>query len=323
MRPLVDTHCHLGHHFDLDVATQLARARAAGVACMVDVGTDVASSRAAVANAAAQPDVWAAVGLHPNDAGTRPTRCSPRSTTSRLAAGRRGRGDGLDRYRDTATPEQQDRAFRAQIAIARRHDLAVVVHCRDAWDACVRVLEEEGMVGPDARVVLHCYSGDVATTLRTVANGWFHSFAGNVTFTNAAPLREVAALVPDELLLTETDAPYLTPHPHRGRPNDPSYVGLTLDVLAQCAQSGRRRARGDRPGQRPPRVRAPGLTGRGTSPVGTCRAPNLAACRHRPSPGRRGPPAAHRPAASDTSWPSPPSRSRWSPSRRPPRGCPA
>ena len=233
MRPLVDTHCHLGHHFDLGVEDQLARARAAGVRVLVDVGTDVASSRAAVVNAQAQPDVWAAVGLHPNDAET----ASPSVLAELDALAGEPRvvavGEtGLDRYRDTATPAEQDRAFRAQIAIARRHDLAVVVHCRDAWDACVRVLEEEGMSGPDARVVLHCYSGDVATTVRTVANGWFHSFAGNVTFTNAAPLREVVALVPDELLLTETDAPYLTPHPHRGSTNDPSFVGLTLALLA-------------------------------------------------------------------------------------------
>ena len=233
MRPLVDTHCHLGHHFDLDVAAQLSRARDAGLAVMVDVGTDVTSSTAAVANAAEHPDVWAAVGLHPNDAGQGDDAVL--AALDELAAHPRvvAVGEtGLDTYRDTATPAEQDRAFRAQIAIARRHDLAVVVHCREAWDACVSVLEEEGMVGPDARVVLHCYSGDVATTVRTVANGWFHSFAGNVTFTNAGPLREVAALVPDVLLLTETDSPYLTPHPHRGRPNDPSYVGLTLERLA-------------------------------------------------------------------------------------------
>jgi TatD DNase family protein len=234
MRPLVDTHCHLGHHFDLGVDEQLARARAAGLVVMVDVGTDVDTSRAAVANAMAQPDVWAAVGLHPNDAGlgTDDVFAALDALAARprvVAVGE----TGLDRYRDTATPEEQDRAFRAQIAIARRHDLAVVVHCRDAWEACVDVLEDEAMVGPDVRVVLHCYSGDVATTLRTVANGWFHSFAGNVTFANAAPLREVAALVPDELLLTETDSPYLTPHPHRGLPNDPSFVALTLERLAQ------------------------------------------------------------------------------------------
>jgi len=233
MLPLVDTHCHLGHHFDLTVDEQLARARSAGVRVLVDVGTDVATSQQAVANAQAQPDVWAAIGLHPNDAGTLSDALL--ADLADLAAQPRvvAVGEtGLDRYRDTATPDEQDRAFRAQIAIARTHDLAVVIHCRDAWGACVEVLEDEGMVGPDARVVLHCYSGDVATTLRTVANGWFHSFAGNVTFANAAPLREVAALVPDDLVLTETDAPYLTPHPHRGEPNDPSFVGLTLTLLA-------------------------------------------------------------------------------------------
>lgn len=234
MIPLVDTHCHLGHHFDLGVDDQLARAREAGVVLMVDVGTDVASSEAAVANARSHPDVWAAVGLHPNDAGSADDAAlaaldalagSPRV----VAVGE----TGIDHYRDTAGHEDQDRAFRAQIAIARRHGLAVVVHCRDAWDDCVRILEEEGMAGPGSRVVLHCFSGDVATTRRTVQNGWFHSFAGNVTFTNAAPLREVVGLVPDEQLLTETDAPYLTPHPHRGRPNDSSYVGITLAVLAE------------------------------------------------------------------------------------------
>jgi TatD DNase family protein len=233
MLPLVDTHCHLGHHFDLDVEEQLARARAAGVRVLIDVGTDVASSRAAVANAQAQPDVWAAVGLHPNDASALDDAVLAELAGLAAQPGVVAVGEtGLDRYRDTATPEQQDRAFRAQIAIARANDLAVVVHCRDAWEACVRVLEDEGMVGDEARVVLHCYSGGIATTLRTVANGWFHSFAGNVTFSNAAALREVAALVPDDLLLTETDAPYLTPHPHRGAPNDPSYVGLTLSTLA-------------------------------------------------------------------------------------------
>lgn len=254
MRPLVDTHCHLGHHFDLDVGTQLLRARAAGLVVMVDVGTDLDSSAAAVRNAVAQHDVFAAVGIHPNDAGlatdTALAELDVLAGAPRVVA----IGEtGLDRYRDTATPEEQDRAFRAQIAIARRHDLAVVVHCRDAWTQAIDVLEQEGMAGPDARVVLHCYSGDVATTQRTVANGWFHSFAGNVTFTNAVPLRDAAALVPDELLLTETDSPYLTPHPHRGQVNDPSFVALTLarlaelratseDVLAQRILAATRRA---------------------------------------------------------------------------------
>ncbi len=233
MRPLVDTHCHLGHHFTDGVDEQLARARAAGLVVVVDVGTDVASSRAAVDNAHAHDDVWAAVGLHPNDAGTATPEVL--AALDQLAALPRvvAIGEtGLDAYRDTATPDEQERAFCAQLAMARRHDRAVVIHCRDAWDACVHILEREGMVGPDARVVLHCYSGDAATTERTVANGWWHSFAGNVTFTSAKALQDVAVRIPDELLLTETDSPYLTPHPHRGKPNDPAYVALTLAGLA-------------------------------------------------------------------------------------------
>lgn len=232
MRPLVDTHCHLGHHAGLTVAEQLDRARAAGVVLLVDVGTDVDSSRAAAAVAAAEPDVLAAVGIHPNDADT--ATPAALAELDRLAALPHvvAIGEiGLDRYRDHTTAAVQEPAFRAQLAIAARHDRTVMIHCRDAWDDCVRILEEEGWAG--RRVVLHCYSGDPAVTARTVANGWFHSFAGNVTFTNAGPLREVAALVPTELLLTETDAPFLTPHPHRGSPNDASYVGLTLARLAE------------------------------------------------------------------------------------------
>ena len=232
MRPLVDTHCHLGHHDGLSVAEQLDRARAAGLVLLVDVGTDVDSSRAAVANAAAEPDVRAAVGIHPNDSDA----ATPEALAEidRLAAlpGVVAVGEiGLDRYRDRTSPAVQEAAFRAQLAIAARHDRTVMIHCRDAWEDCVRILEEEGWA--DRRVVLHCYSGDPAVTARTVTNGWFHSFAGNVTFTNAGPLREVAVLVPADLLLTETDAPFLTPHPHRGSPNDPSYVGLTLARLAE------------------------------------------------------------------------------------------
>jgi TatD DNase family protein len=231
--PLVDTHCHLGHHFELDVAEQLRRARGAGVEILIDVGTDLGSSLAAVDNARAEPDVWAVVGIHPNEA----FDATPAALAElvRLAGDPRvvGIGEtGLDRFRTTATPVEQEAAFRAQIGIARDLDLAVVVHCRDAWDACVGLLEEAGLGDGAGRVVLHCYSGDLAITRRTVAHGWFHSFAGNVTFANAQPLREVAATVPLELLLTETDAPYLTPHPHRGSPNDSSYVGLTLQQLA-------------------------------------------------------------------------------------------
>jgi TatD DNase family protein len=227
----VDTHCHLDHHFSMGVDEQVARARAAGVAVMITVGTDLDSSRQAVATAARLEGVWAAVGIHPNDAdGATPDALAAIDALAArpevVAVGE----TGLDRYRDHTAPEVQDAAFRAQIAIAKRHDRALVIHCRDAWPATLDVLDEEGAPG---RVVLHCFSGDPGVTERCVAAGWFVSFAGNVTFTNAGALRTVAAMVPPDLLLTETDAPYLTPHPHRGEPNDPSYVPLTLATLAE------------------------------------------------------------------------------------------
>jgi len=227
---LVDTHCHLDHHGDLSVDEQMARARAAGVTLLVTVGTDVATSRDAVATAARLTDVVAAVGIHPNDADTADVEAL--AEIDRLAAHPSvvAIGEtGLDHYRDHTTPAVQEASFRAHIALAKRHDLALIVHCRDAWEECLDVLADEG--APE-RVVLHCFSGDAAITERCVAAGHHISFAGNVTFTNAGALREVVTLVPDGLLLTETDSPYLTPHPHRGEANDPSFVGLTVATLA-------------------------------------------------------------------------------------------
>ncbi len=227
----VDTHCHLDHHFDLSAGTQVARAREAGVATMITVGTDMASSAQAVATATRYDGVWAAVGIHPNDA----IEATPRvlevieqlaRDPACVAVGE----TGLDYYRDHTTPAQQDESFRTHIDIAKRTGRALVIHCRDAWDDVLDTLEAAG--APE-RVVLHCFSGDVGVVERAVAAGYYASFAGNVTFRNAAPLREAAAAVPSELLLTETDSPYLTPHPHRGAPNDPSFVVLTLRTLAE------------------------------------------------------------------------------------------
>ena len=228
--PYVDTHCHLDHHDGLSVAEQVAKARDAGVGVMVTVGTDMASSHQAVATANRFDGVFAAVGIHPNDA----MEATPHvlEVIDRLATEERcvAIGEtGLDYYRDHTTPRQQAESFVAHIEMARRHDRTLVIHCREAWDDCLDLLEREG--APE-RVVMHCFSGDLEVTKRCVEAGWFLSFAGNVTFKNAAPLREAAAAAPLELLLTETDAPFLTPHPHRGKPNDPSYVPHTLAALA-------------------------------------------------------------------------------------------
>lgn len=229
--PYIDTHCHLDHHHELSAVEQVRRAREAEVTAMVTVGTDLASSVQAVATASRFDGVWAAVGIHPNDA----MEATPRvlelleelaRDPACVAVGETGR----DHYRDHTTPEQQDAAFRAQIGIAKRTDRTLVIHCRDAWPEVLATLEEVG--APD-RVVMHCFSGDVETMGRCAEAGYFTSFAGNVTFRNAAPLREAAAAAPRELLLTETDSPYLTPHPHRGEANDPSFVPFTARTLAE------------------------------------------------------------------------------------------
>ncbi len=232
--PYVDTHCHLDHHRELSAADQVARAREAGVATMVTVGTDMASSSQALATAQRFDGVWAAVGVHPNDA----MEATPRVLEVIEALAQEevvvAVGEtGLDYYREHTTPAQQEASYRAHIEIAKRHDRALVIHCRDAWDDCLDILEAQG---PPERVVMHCFSGDVEVTRRCVEAGWYVSFAGNVTFKNAAGLRASAAEVPLDLLLTETDSPFLTPHPHRGEPNDPSYVPFTLHALAEVHQ---------------------------------------------------------------------------------------
>jgi TatD DNase family protein len=228
--PYVDTHCHLDHHFDLSAATQIRRAREAGVTTMITVGTDMASSTQAVATAKRFDGVYAAVGVHPNDA----MEATPQvlEVIGRLATEPDvvAVGEtGLDYHRDHTTPAQQEAAFRAHIDLAKQHDRSLVIHCRDAWDDCLDILEDQG--APE-RVVMHCFSGDADVVARCAERGWYLSYAGNVTFKNAGELRDAAAATPRELLLTETDSPYLTPHPHRGEANDPSYLPLTVQVLA-------------------------------------------------------------------------------------------
>ena len=232
MPTFVDTHCHLDHHDELAAAEQVQRARTAGVGTMITIGTDMASSTQAVRTAHRHDGVWAVVGIHPNDAmeATAPVL----KVIDRLAreADVVGIGEtGLDYHRDHTTPAQQAASFRSHIDLAREHDKTLVIHCREAWDDCLELLEGHG--APD-RVVMHCFSGDRDVVDRCAEHGWFLSFAGNVTFANAEELRVAAAAAPTELLLTETDSPFLTPHPHRGQPNDPSYLPLVTAQLAEC-----------------------------------------------------------------------------------------
>lgn len=229
--PYIDTHCHLDRHRERTVTDQVTRARDAGVTTMITVGTDLASSTQAVRTAKRFDGVHAVVGIHPNDA----IEATPQVLRMIELLGAEpevvGIGEtGMDQYRDHTTPEQQEASFRAHIELAKTLDRTLVIHCRDAWDPCLAILEDQG---PPPRVVMHCFSGDVAVVRRCAEAGWYQSYAGNVTFKNADALRLAAVATPLQLLLTETDSPFLTPHPHRGEPNDPSYVPLTLRALAQ------------------------------------------------------------------------------------------
>ena len=226
----VDTHTHLDHHGELTPAEQVERARAASVTTLVTVGTDLDTSRQAIDAARAFAGVHAVVGIHPNDA--QQATDEALRTLDELArdAAVVGIGEtGLDFYRDWCPHDVQERSFRAHIDLAREHDLTLVIHCREAWDRTIEVLHDHGA---PARVVMHCFSGDRDVARHCNEQGWFMSFAGNVTFKNAQDLRDAAAVASLDLLLTETDSPYLTPEPHRGTRNDSSTIPLVAAQLA-------------------------------------------------------------------------------------------
>jgi TatD DNase family protein len=205
-------------------------ARAAGVVAAITVGDTVASSRWCVAAAEQHPDVYAAVAVHPTEIDG--LTDDDYAELERLAASERvvAIGEsGLDYYWDRTEPAAQQIHFRRHIDLAKRVGKPLMIHDRDAHADVLRVLREEG--APDG-VVFHAFSGDAAMARECVAAGYVLSFPGVVTFRNAPALREAAAVVPADHLLVETDAPFLTPHPYRGRPNAPRLLPLTLRALA-------------------------------------------------------------------------------------------
>jgi TatD DNase family protein len=229
-----DSHCHLDI-MGTPVPEVLAAGRAVGVEKIVTIGIDLPSSRYAADAAAASDDVLAAVALHPNEAGAGAATEEALAEIARLAALPQvvAVGEtGLDHYRTEGEQGRraQEESFRRHIAIAKESGCALVIHDRDAHDDVLRVLVEEG--APE-RTVFHCYSGDAAMARVCADRGYVMSFAGNVTFKGAAALREAAAVAPRDLLLVETDAPFLTPMPYRGAPNAPYLVPLTLRALAE------------------------------------------------------------------------------------------
>ncbi|MFI1679187.1 TatD family hydrolase [Streptomyces sp. NPDC020607] len=250
--PVADSHTHLDMQSGT-VEEGLAKAASVGVTTVVQVGCDVRGSRWAAETAAAHDSVHATVALHPNEAprivlgdpdgwsrqgarepGGDAALDEALAEIDRLAALPHvlGVGEtGLDYFR--TGPEgmaAQERSFRAHIEIAKRHGKALVIHDREAHDDVLRVLKEEG--APE-RTVFHCYSGDADMARICAEHGYFMSFAGNVTFKNAQGLRDALAVAPLDLVLVETDAPFLTPAPYRGRPNAPYLIPVTVRAMAE------------------------------------------------------------------------------------------
>ena len=198
------------------------------------------SSQWAAACAAAFPSVYAAVAIHPNETAAAAASAAGRDAVlaeiARLAALPRVRAvgeTGLDYYRDNAAPEVQRDWFRAHIEIAKQTGKPLMIHDRDAHEDVLSILAADG--APE-QVIFHCYSGDAELAERCVAAGYVLSFAGTVTFGNAAALREAAVVTPAELILAETDAPFLAPAPVRGRSNSPAQVAHTVRALAAAKQ---------------------------------------------------------------------------------------
>jgi TatD DNase family protein len=226
-----------GEGEQLSVDEAIRSAAAVGVPRIVQIGCTIPGARWAVDAAERYDALVAGVALHPNEA----ARLDPRELDDALAEIDRLAGasprvraigeTGLDHFRTSESGwKQQEASFRAHIALAKRHDKTLVIHDRDAHDDVLRVLAEEG--APE-RVVMHCFSGDAAMARECVRRGYFVSFSGTVTFASAAKLREAAAVVPLGQLLVETDAPFLTPHPYRGRPNASYLVPLTVRRLSE------------------------------------------------------------------------------------------
>jgi len=239
--PVVDNHCHLdigrGDESGLPVDEAVALAASVGVTRIVQIGCDLAGARWAVETAERHSQVVAGVSLHPNEAprlaaeGQLAEALAEIERLARSSERVRAVGEtGLDYYRTgPAGRAAQHESFRAHIEMAKALDKTLVIHDRDAHADVVRLIDEAG--APE-RWVMHCFSGDAAFARECLDRGAFLSFAGTVTFKNAEPLREALRIAPLDRILVETDAPYLTPMPHRGRTNASYLVPLTVRSMA-------------------------------------------------------------------------------------------
>lgn len=232
---LIDSHCHLDHQdFQDEVDAILLRARQAGVSAMLSIGTTLAGFPRVLEIAKRERDVFCTVGVHPHDAATHeglePDRLVQFSRQPKVV----GIGEcGLDYHYNMSPQDIQIATFKAHITAARESGLPLVVHSRGADDEMASILENEASVGPVAGV-LHCFTSGRALAEKALALGFYISFSGILTFKKSEGLREIAAAVPADRLLIETDAPYLAPVPMRGRRNEPSFIAHTLRALAAC-----------------------------------------------------------------------------------------
>jgi TatD DNase family protein len=230
---VADAHTHLdacGADTAVEVEQAMARAAAVGVGKVVTVADDLPSARWAVTAAGRHPDLYAAVALHPTRADQLDDEA--KATLEQLALDDRvvAIGEtGLDHYWEAAPHQAQAESFAWHIDLAKRTGKALMIHDRNAHRPVLDLLATEG---PPDRVIFHCFSGDVAMARECADRGYVLSFAGPVSFRNAADLAAAAAFVPAELLLVETDAPFLTPHPYRGRRNEPFALPYTLRAIA-------------------------------------------------------------------------------------------
>lgn len=231
MPPLIDTHAHVHYdRFDADRADVLARAEASGVARIINIGYDLPSSHASVALANDHPQICATVGIQPHYAAE--TTTEHLAEIERLLAESKvvALGEiGLDYYHNRAPAAAQHDLFRRQLAIAREHGMPVVIHTREAQADTVRVLRDAAQ---DLTVIMHAFSGDWAYAQSCLDLGAYVSLAGPVTFPKATELHDVARRIPPDRLLIETDAPFLSPHPFRGKRNEPARVRLVAEQIA-------------------------------------------------------------------------------------------
>jgi TatD DNase family protein len=229
---MIDSHCHLNddsYRNDLDAV--LSRAQDAGVTAMMNVGFDLRSSRETAALAAHHTFIYGVVGVHPHDARTYNDKVERELAHLLEQPGVLGVGEiGLDFYRDLSPRKQQKKAFVKQLDLAEREGKPVVIHCRDAFDETMEILESRNRI---CRGIFHAFSGDLARARRIIDLGFHLGIGGVVTFRNSR-LRETVADLPPRSIVLETDCPYLTPHPYRGKRNEPAYLSYVVDAVAEA-----------------------------------------------------------------------------------------